>query len=217
MDAPGAAGVSGRMLGLLKDLHHKYVHVRRVNVLADELARAIPEGSHVLDVGCGDGTIDQAVMERRKGVTYAGIDVLARPSCAIPFSKYDGKTIPHDNASFDVVQFIDMLHHTDNLEDLFAEGVRVSKRYILLKDHSYSNRIEHAVIKWMDWVGNAPHGVRLPYNFRDLPYWRALAEKHGLEERSFNSRVPLYPFPFSEVFGRDGMDFMLLLEKRGAG
>jgi ubiquinone/menaquinone biosynthesis C-methylase UbiE len=205
------------MLGLLKDLHHKYVHLRRVDVLASELARLIPEGSHVLDVGCGDGTIDQDVMRRKAGVKYAGIDIMARRSCAIPFSTYDGHTIPHDNASFDVVQFIDMLHHTQNIEELFAEGVRVSKRYVILKDHSFANRIEHAVIKWMDWVGNAPHGVRLPYNFKDLAYWRDLAERHNLEIRGSNSRVPLYPFPFSEVFGRDGMDFVLLLEKRGAG
>lgn len=204
------------MLGLLKDLHHRYVHLRRVDVLADELARVIPAGSSVLDVGCGDGTIDQAVMQRSKGVTYSGIDVMARPTCAIPFSSYDGKTIPHDDRSFDVVQFMDMLHHTDNLEDLFAEGVRVSKRYIVLKDHSFANRIEHAVIKWMDWVGNAPHGVRLPYNFKDLAYWRRLADQHGLEVKRCNTRVALYPFPFSEVFGRDGMDFMMLLEKRTA-
>lgn len=204
------------MLGLLKELHHRHVHIRRVEVLADELARVIPPNSKVLDVGCGDGTIDQAVMARSEGVMYEGIDVLARPTCAIPFNKYDGKTFPHADRSFDVVQFIDMLHHTDNIEELFGEAVRVSKRFVILKDHSFSNRFEHAVIKWMDWVGNAPHGVRLPYNFKDLAYWRRLADKHGLEVRSFNERVQLYPFPFTEVFGREGMDFLMLLEKRTA-
>ena len=204
------------MLGLLKGLHHRYVHLRRVDVLADELARLVPPGSRVLDVGCGDGTIDRAVMARREGVEYAGIDVKARPSCAIPFSEYDGHSIPHPDRSFDVVQFIDVLHHTDDIEGVFAEAVRVSKRYIILKDHSFANRVEHAIIKWMDWVGNAPYGVRLPYNFKDLAYWKELADRFGLEVKTFKSRVELYPFPFSELFGRDGMDFVMLLEKRSA-
>jgi len=202
------------MLGLLSKLHHRYVHLRRVEVLADELARLVPPGSRVLDVGCGDGTIDKAVMARSKGTTYEGIDVMARPTCAIPFSTYDGVSIPHGDQSFDVVQFIDVLHHTNNIEDVFAEAVRVSKRYIILKDHSFSNRFEYEVIKWMDWVGNAPHGVRLPYNFKDLAYWRELAAHNGLDVRQFNSRVDLYPSPFNRLFGRDGMDFAMLLEKR---
>ena len=66
----------------------------------------------------------------------------------------------------------------------------------------------------MDWVGNAPHGVRLPYNFKDLAYWPSFAAENGLEVRQFNSRVDLYPSPFNRLFGRDGMDFAMLLEKR---
>jgi ubiquinone/menaquinone biosynthesis C-methylase UbiE len=185
-----------------------------VNALADELAQLIPAGSSVLDVGCGDGTIDRAVMERAPGTEYAGVDVMARPTCAIPFATYDGVSIPHADGSFDAVQFIDVLHHTDRIEELFADAVRVSRRYVVLKDHSFANRFEYEIIKWMDWVGNAPHGVRLPYNFKDLAWWRELVERSGLEIRAFNSRVALYPFPFSELFGRDGMDFVMLLEKR---
>ena len=184
-----------------------------MNVLADELARLIPAGSHVLDVGCGDGTIDRAVMERAPATEYAGIDVMARPVCAIPCTTYNGTSIPHADDSFDVVQFIDVLHHADEIEAVFAEAVRVSRRYVVLKDHSFANRFEYEIIKWMDWVGNAPHGVRLPYNFKDLAWWRALIARHGLTIRAFNSRVALYPFPFSELFGRDGMDFVMLLEK----
>ena len=202
------------MLGLLERIHHRYVHLRRVKVLADELARLIPAGSLVLDVGCGDGTIDRAVMERAPSAKYAGIDVMARPVCAIPCSTYDGVSIPHTDGSFDVVQFIDVLHHTDSIEAVFAEAVRVSRRYVILKDHSFANRFEYEVVKWMDWVGNAPHGVRLPYNFKDLAWWRDLVDRNGLAIRAFNSRVALYPFPFSELFGRDGMDFVMLLEKR---
>ena len=95
-------------------------------MLADELARLVPPGSRVLDVGCGDGTIDRAVMARSKGTAYEGIDVMARPTCAIPFSTYNGISIPHPDKSFDVVQFIDVLHHADNIEAVFAEAVRVS-------------------------------------------------------------------------------------------
>src|SRR5262249_53527612 len=154
------------MLAVLKNLHHKYVFQRRIDVLARELAALVPDGAKVLDVGCGDGTISQLVMGRRAGVSYTGIDIMARPSCAIPFATYDGLHIPHPDRSFDAVQFVDVLHHTNDIEPLLADAVRVTRRYILIKDHLCENRFDWETLRFMDWVGNAPHGVKLIYNFK---------------------------------------------------
>ena len=41
-----------------------------------------------------------------------GIDVLARPSCAIPMQCYDGERFPYENDSCDVVMSVDVLYHT---------------------------------------------------------------------------------------------------------
>ncbi|MBS1120756.1 MAG: Methyltransferase type 11 [Deltaproteobacteria bacterium] len=201
------------MLTALKNLHHKYVFQRRIDVLAKELAAHVPANSKVLDVGCGDGTISQLVMAQRPGVTYEGIDIMARPSCAIPFRTFDGLHIPHDDGSFDAVQFVDVLHHTNEIEPLVADAVRVSKRYVLIKDHLWENRLDFETLRFMDWVGNAPHGVKVIYNFKNEEFWRDLFDRLGLSIVTMNKRVPLYPFPFSALFGR-GLHFVALLEKR---
>jgi 2-polyprenyl-3-methyl-5-hydroxy-6-metoxy-1,4-benzoquinol methylase len=43
-----------------------------------------------------------------------GIDIMARPTSHIPVDIFDGQTIPHPDKSFDVVSFVDVLHHTDD-------------------------------------------------------------------------------------------------------
>jgi 2-polyprenyl-3-methyl-5-hydroxy-6-metoxy-1,4-benzoquinol methylase len=44
---------------LLDRVHGNLVHGRRVRVLAEWLARLLPQNAKVLDVGCGDGLLAQ--------------------------------------------------------------------------------------------------------------------------------------------------------------
>ncbi len=57
------------MLGLLKNLHHKYVFLRRINVLSTQIAQQLPNDIRILDIGCGDGTISKMILENKKNVT----------------------------------------------------------------------------------------------------------------------------------------------------
>ena len=54
----------------------------------------------------------------------------------------------------------------------------------------------------MDWVGNAPHGVVLPYNYFSKQQWDEHFQRAGLKEKYFNKDVPLYPAPLSVIFAR---------------
>jgi SAM-dependent methyltransferase len=55
-------------------------------------------------------------------VSIAGIDVLLRPERQIEVTEFDGTTIPFADSSFDVVMFVDVLHHTNNPDVLLAEA-----------------------------------------------------------------------------------------------
>ena len=79
---------------LLKDLHHEYVFLRRIKVISDEIAKQMPDNVKILDIGCGDGTISKLISEKKSGISYEGIDIMARPNCAIPFKEFDGVHIP---------------------------------------------------------------------------------------------------------------------------
>ncbi|MGH9741338.1 MAG: class I SAM-dependent methyltransferase, partial [Candidatus Acidiferrum sp.] len=143
--------------------HHALVFRRRTQVLADLLARQIPQRASVLDIGCGDGTIAGLIASYRSDISIQGVECLVRPDCKIPCLAYDGITLPFPDAAFDVCMFVDVLHHTQNIAALLSESRRVSRSYILIKDHIDKNILDNAALRLMDWVGNRPHGVWLTY------------------------------------------------------
>jgi SAM-dependent methyltransferase len=199
-------------LSLLKRAHGKAVFARRARVLAESLAAKIPTGASVLDIGCGDGTIASLIMNRNPTITIQGIDIPPRPSCRIACKPFDGTSIPHATGSFDVCMFVDVLHHTHWIEALLLEACRVSRRYVLIKDHLVENRLDFKTLQFMDWVGNRPHGVILPYNYKSSSQWSRYFSNAGLTTLARQDRVKLYPFPFNILFGRK-LHFIELLEK----
>ena len=182
-------------------LHDKLVFGRRVRVLAQHLAALIPPTAKVLDVGCGDGTVDHLILQRLPGVSIEGIDVFVRPAAKVPVARFDGVRIPHPDCSFDVVMFIDVLHHTDDPLLLLREAQRVG-RVILVKDHCRNGFLAGLTLRFMDWVGNAPHGVVLPYNYWSDEQWSNALAVLGLKRIDKIVSLGLYPAPASWIFER---------------
>lgn len=184
------------------DLHQRTVFGRRVRVLATALADLLPAGARVLDVGCGDGSIDAAVMAQRPDVEIEGIDVLVRPTTRIPVRPYDGDTIPHDDDSFDAVTLVDVLHHTKDPAKVLGEAARVAP-VVVVKDHVAGGPIDRGVLRLMDWVGNAGFGVALPYNYLSAAQWADVQRRCGLAVDRELTTLGLYPRPASWLFERD--------------
>jgi SAM-dependent methyltransferase len=182
--------------------HRTLAFERRARVLADMVAERIPEGASVLDIGCGDGTIARRIADARPDVTIEGVETLARPACEIPCRVFDGVHLPCADVSYDVCLFVDVLHHTTDITPLLKEARRVARRMVLIKDHLDEHVVDDLTLRFMDWVGNRPHGVRLTYNYQSRAQWRALFRDSELTETSWTSDVPLYPPPMDLVFGR---------------
>jgi len=197
---------------LLLAVHARMVFGRRVRVLADILSARIPPGSAVLDIGCGDGTIGNLLVEHGTEISIEGVEFAPRPQCGIRCRPFDGAKLPFPDWTFDVCLFVDVLHHTDDPTILLREARRVTRRFVLIKDHLSENWFDFKTLQFMDWVGNRPHGVRLPYNYLSRQEWEASFAKCGLSIAQWTSEVPLYPFPFSLLLGR-GLHFVALLEK----
>lgn len=196
----------------MADWHRAFVFERRTRVLAEMLAAQIPERASVLDIGCGDGTIGSLIAQLRPDISIQGVEFLVRPECKIECRAFDGISLPFPDGSFDVCSFVDVLHHTQDPMVLLREATRVSRSWVLLKDHLDENILDHLTLRLMDWVGNRPHGVVLTYNYQSRSQWAQYFTKCGLVETNWTTRVPLYPAPVSFVAGR-GLHFVTLLRK----
>jgi SAM-dependent methyltransferase len=198
---------------LTDNYHSTRVLSRRVKILARHLAALAPHGADILDVGCGDGQVAKLLLDQRTDLKLSGVDVLVRERTVIPVIAFDGKTLPQADAAQDAVMFVDVLHHTENPVVLLREATRVSRRWILIKDHYRNGPGARLTLRFMDWVGNARYGVALPYNYWTEAQWQAAFAELKLRPVRSVTSLGLYPWWANWLFGRR-LHFVTLLEKQ---
>jgi SAM-dependent methyltransferase len=198
---------------VIEAVHGGYVARRRVRVLAERIAPLLPRESRILDVGSGDGAIASLIALRRPDVDISGVDVLVRPQTVIPTEQFDGIHLPYEDASFDGVILVDVLHHADDPLRLLEESTRVATQSVLVKDVVARNRVDRAILAFMDRVGNERFGVALPYNFWSPSEWRDGLNAAGLRVSRLDRSLGLYPPPASWVFERS-MQFIGMFERQ---
>ena len=153
----------------------------------DVIARLVPQGARVLDLGCGDGALLAHLQETRGcsgyGVEIDDANVLAcvkRGVNVIQLNLDEGLTM-FDDASFDVVLQIDTLQHLRNAEVMLRETVRVGRTGIVAFPNfaHWPNRL--SVLR-----GRMPVTRRLPYQWYDTPNIRVgtFADFETLAERN---------------------------------
>jgi len=134
------------------------------------IAKLVPVGSRVLDLGCGDGALLDYLQRERGcsgyGIEIADANVLAcvkRGVDVIQLNLEEGLAMFDDN-SFDVVLQIDTLQHLHNAETMLVETARVGHVGIVAFPNfaHWPNRL--SVVR-----GRMPVTRRLPYQWYDTP------------------------------------------------
>jgi SAM-dependent methyltransferase len=172
---------------LLGKVHDRALHGRRIAALAERIAAMLLPGWRVLDIGCGDGQLDALLGKAAPRLEVQGVEILPRADCAIPCQGFDGVHLPFPDGSMDCCLLVD-------------------------KDHLAENALDHATLRFMDWVANYPHGVALPYNYLSQAQWNSLYSELGLTLVRSDTELALHPFPFSALFDRK-LHFVSLLRK----
>jgi SAM-dependent methyltransferase len=195
---------------LLNAVHNSVVFGRRVRVLSNLLARTIPDGGHVLDLGSGDGSVAVALMRLRSDLKVEGVDVKVRPDALINVTEISGDTLPFEDQFFDYVTIVDVLHHTGDPAVVLSEACRVARKGVVIKDHLLQGFAAGPTLRIMDWVGNRGHDVALPYNYLSREKWKLVFQRSGLAPVTWIEKIHLYPPPASLLFDR-GLHFVALL------
>ena len=139
-------------------------------LIMQAIARLVPHGARVLDLGCGDGAL-LAHLQQHKGCTGYGVElddanVLAcaqRGVNVLQLNLDQGLKVFTDQ-SFDVVLQIDTLQHLRNAEVMLRETARVGQIGIVAFPNfgHWFNRL--SVLR-----GRMPVTKRLPYQWYDTP------------------------------------------------
>ncbi|MBP7913703.1 MAG: methionine biosynthesis protein MetW [Vitreoscilla sp.] len=154
------------------------------------IAKLVPEGSRVLDLGCGTGEL-LAHLRDRRGCTGYGVELddtnllacARRGVDVIQLNLEEGLKL-FDDRSFDVVLQLETLQHLRNTEKMLRETARVGRIGIVSFPNfaHWPNRL--AVLR-----GRMPVTKALPYEWYDTPNIRVgtyadfevLAGKNGLD------------------------------------
>ena len=194
---------------------HRSVYAARIRGLVEKLAPFLQTGDQVLDVGCGIGALGRAIMDSPlspQNVTVSGLERVRRGNELIAVDEYDGRTIPHPDNSFDVVILADVLHHEADPNRLLAECMRISRRFIVIKDHKPDGLFGYRRICLLDWAANDPYAVPCLYRYQTLSEWRKMFAEHRLEIDHEWTRLRLYPFPYW-LFFTDRLQYMAVVSR----
>jgi SAM-dependent methyltransferase len=195
--------------------HEHAVVDRRASVLGPALGAHVPPGAAILDVGTGDGAIARRMAAEAPGAVVWGVDIAPRAGAQVPVTRSDGRRLPFEDRSFDVVSLVDVLHQTEDPRVLLAEAARVARTVVIVKDILAETALDRALLRLRDRIAATGEGERPRGRYGAAADWERWFDAAGLSVEAFSTKVSLWPFPANLLFDRT-LHFVARLAPPGA-
>lgn len=152
----------------------------------------------VLEVGCGTGAVLAAVAERGIGRRHVGVD-LADPTehadaqaKGLDLRPFDGKALPFERGSFDLVYASHVIEHVTEPRALLAEMARVATQWIYVEVPCELHlRTRHAMLQQSLDIGHinayTPASFQLLLETTGLKVARLEVFDHSLAVHGFSN------------------------------
>ena len=152
-------------------------HKKRTARLAAEIEPYLGTGDRILDIGSGSGHIARRLKEMGYAVTALDIVDKSMFEDVRPV-RYDGKTIPFADDSFDIAFLVTVLHHVTDPVALLRETKRVARRIVVIED-LYRGVLQKYLTYAMDSILNREF-IGHPHSNKSKEEWEEAFRALGL-------------------------------------
>lgn len=150
----------------------KFFHPIYKKKVSNSILKMIDYNSKILDLGCGNGLISK----KFKNVIRTD---LFKQKKVENFLQSNAINLPFKDKTFNTTICIDMLHHTTNIIKVLKEMKRVTRDFLIIKEHAFKNSKEKILIHLGDFLTN---NIKCE-NFNHLHYnmWLDIFEELNLK------------------------------------
>jgi SAM-dependent methyltransferase len=112
----------------------------------------VPRDS-ILDLGAGEGFVGEAIASAT-GARVSLMDITDFHRVNLPFTLYDGQSIPMetDEVEYTVLYFV--LHHCEDAESVVSEALRISRKGVLIVESIFNSPFEKKMLLILDPLVN---------------------------------------------------------------
>ena len=170
----------------------------RENEVGRRLARWLDPGQTLLDLGAGTGYISRWLRDRALvRPTLADVVAYGNRDRTLPFIElHQPFSVPVEDASFDAVMLLFVLHHVETHEDqdrLLDEAIRIALSRVIVLEDTPRSRLDLAFNKGWDLLLNLRHRVPAPFTFRGVDEWTKAFKERDLSIVSVETYRPRWP------------------------
>jgi len=159
----------------------KKVYAHRARWTARHLRSFIKRENRVLDIGAGDCRLAKLLV-KRIGCEVVPVDVEDFNDTDLPLTLFDGKRLPFDDDSFDVVLLIFVLHHAEDVKACLEEARRVARQSVVVFEDVTTGLWDRFVFRtfhhWLAWSEK----ISYPYREWRPAQWTELAKSLELSQ-----------------------------------